>query len=131
MINVPSGPAGAKGGRATASTEVADPHTKAERNKAKKARAKANKAKKAADAARLVRQKPKALTNGGVGDGTPPKGQGKGKRQKLNDKDAGGQSICYKWNFGKPCNATPCPHQHCCRICLSTDHAMKDCPQKA
>ena len=102
-------------------------------------RSKANKAKKAAEAAKnngkVAKSNLKALQNGGVGDGGKATGKGAGKpggKQKLMDKTADGRTICYKWNFGKPCVGNPCPHQHVCRAC-GGDHPMTDptCPKKA
>ena len=105
--------------------------TKAEKKKAQKARQKAKKeqekAAKAAAANRgQVQKKPKALMNGGIGDGRA-KGKGRGK---LMDKTPEGDSICFKWSAGKPCAADPCLHKHVCRKCGGA-HKMSDpaCPQ--
>ena len=103
--------------------------SKAEKKKAQKARQKAKKeqekAAKAAAAKGQVIKKPKALLNGGVGDGNP-KGKGRGK---LMDKTPDGDSICFKWSAGKPCASDPCPHKHVCRKCGGA-HKMSDpaCP---
>ena len=67
---------------------------------------------------------PLALQNGGVGDGTSgtsSKGKGKGKG-KENDRLPDGTQICFNWNRGAPCKATPCPFAHVCLICHKTDH---------
>jgi hypothetical protein len=114
------------------------PRTAAAKTKAKKLRKKAKQAEekaaraaaeKAAADANRKRRAPAALENGGVGD-RRQKGTGKGKRH---DKTTAayskgeGLSICFNWGKGKPCSAgDACPHEHCCQICMSTDHKTKD-----
>ena len=124
----PNGPA-----RPTTTTQTPGVKTKAEKAKAKRLRKKAKDAELKA-AARAPpptphpeARPPKALMNGGIGDGRPakkPKGAGK-----LKDKTDAGESICFNWNRGVPCSSTPCLHKHVCRICESPDHtaASKAC----
>lgn len=62
---------------------------------------------------------------GGRGDGgAGAKGAGKGGLPAgAKKKTAGDQFICFNWNQGIPCKATPCPWAHVCWFCEDGGHA--------
>ena len=117
------------------------PSAKAQANKDKRDRAKANK-QQAKVAAGGVIKKPKALQNGGVGDGSRGPGGAKGAGRaaggkagkgggKLKFKTADGKSICFAFNNKQPCKtAGTCPHAHVCQICEG-NHPKADCPKRS
>ena len=133
------------GGRASAALALGDAppagaltrsQTQKVKKKAKKARAQAEKAANDKAAKRLqgggggkVHPPPRALQNGGVGDGGA-KGGGKAGKKQRKVKTAGGLEICFAYNNGKPCaGLADCPRAHVCQICEG-QHPMSECPNK-
>ena len=101
----------------------------------KKKAAKARKQAEEAKAAKLAKahKGPKALQNGGKGDGTKViKGKGKGQgppRKKVTEKtEPIGSEICYGYNNGNKCKmGKDCTRAHVCQICEGP-HPASTCP---
>ena len=103
----------------------------------KKKAAKARKQAEDAKAAKLAKAQrpPKALQNGGKGDGTRDKGKGKGKgppRKKVTEKtEPIGSEICYGYNNNNNNNkctkGAACSRAHVCQICEGP-HPASSCP---
>ena len=75
---------------------------------------------------------PKALQNGGKGDGTKVKGKGKGQgpvTKKVTEKtEPIGSEICFGYNNGNKCTkGSACPRAHVCQICEGP-HPASSCP---
>ena len=101
------------------------------KKKAKKARLRAHRvqADNAAKKANGNGRAPKALQNGGVGDGAGGKGGGKGSgKGKRKNKTADGREICFSYSNGN-CQKAECARTHVCQICEG-QHPATECPNK-
>ena len=84
--------------------------------------------KRNSDSQQPVQVQTERRVRGGAG---PGKGGSKSRKGKgLFRWTPDGRMICFKFNNeGETCDGT-CGMVHCCQICLLTDHARYNCPQK-
>ena len=133
-LQAPGGGASRGGGQVQPPPIADGEMTRSQAQRVKKKAAKARKQAEDAKAAKLAKAQkpPKALQNGGKGDGTRDKGKGKGKgppRKKVTEKtEPIGSEICYGYNNNNKCSkGKECSRAHVCQICEGP-HPASSCP---